>query len=128
MFTFFIPARRGSFDPSKSQISKIAAKSDRIHVRDPLQASELEAAMQWYHSELFKEDATTLLYAMNSKPITVTDKAASFAASVAMSQLDVQWPSGLRQSLMELFRTAESDLSQQPGKRMASTDNSIDYR
>eukprot|EP00794_Sanderia_malayensis_P006318 gene6318-7041_t len=101
--------------PRSSSSQKLADRSNRIHARDPLQASELEVALQWHRSELFQDDVTTLLFATNNKAISVADKPASFAAFVVVSRMKVSLPAELRHTLMDLFRMAESDLNQTSG-------------
>ena len=53
---------------------------------------------------------------MNNKAISVTDKPASFAAFVTIGRVPVTWPADLHHTLTELFHTAESEISQQPGE------------
>ena len=95
---------------------KVPDKSDRIHARDPLQASDLEVAIQWYRPELSPDSSTIALFAMNNKGISITDKPTSFAAFVTVNQLRVKVPEDLHHDLTELFHTAESELNQQSGK------------
>jgi len=105
-------------DPSAEvtkTIGKVADRSDRIHSRDPFQASDYEVSFQWYHAELSMGSQTTLLYAMNSKAASVSDKPATFASIVGVDSLGITMPADLHHSLTELFHAAESELSQMPG-------------
>ena len=110
-------------DPSAEvtkTIGKVADRSDRIHSRDPFQASDYEVSFQWYHAELSMGSQTTLLYAMNSKAASVSDKPATFASIVGVDSLGITMPADLHHSLTELFHAAESELSQMPGELINS--------
>ena len=97
-------------------LGKVADRSDRIHSRDPFQAGDFEVAMQWHRPELSMENKISLLFAMNSKAVSITDKPASFAGIAVVNSHAVTWPEDLHHSLTELFHAAESELNQSPGE------------
>ena len=82
-----------------------------MNARDPLQAGDLESCLQWYRSELSDDFVPTLIFAMNSKPIAVADKPASFAAFVVVNRMEIPLPGDLHENLTDLFHAAESDLN-----------------
>ena len=76
-----MPSRQASPD-------KTGDRSDRIHVRNPVQAGENEIAIQWYQPEFGKEAITTiLLCALNNKGVSINDKTATFASYTTVNQL-----------------------------------------
>ena len=118
--TFYILVGKDSSAEVTKTIGKVADRSDRIHSRDPFQASDYEVSFQWHHAELSMGSQTTLLYAMNSKAASITDKPATFASIVGVDSLRITLPADLHHSLTELFHAAESELNQTPGELVST--------
>ena len=116
LFQFKAVVKDSTERPKSVPSEKVPDKSDRIHARDPLQASDLEVAIQWHRPELSPDSSTTFLFAMNNKGVSIADKPTSFAAFVTVNQIRVTVPEELHHDLTELFHTAESELNQQSGK------------
>ena len=120
-FRSCIPGGRDSSLEVSKVLGKVADRSDRIHSRDPFQASEYEISIQWHRVELSIDNYTTLLFAMNTKATSISDKPASFAGIVNVGSQVISWPVDLHHSLTELFHAAGSELSQTSGRFSAKS-------
>ena len=110
-------ADQQSIDSTPKRISaseKVGDRVDIVKVRNPLQAGDLEIAIQWYKPELssnLDDDSVFLLLAMNNKTIAGNSSSNSFSQVSSLFHIVFRLEDciAIHDELVDLIQNSEGD-------------------